>query len=242
MTNTYSLVTGAGTRIGWQIAKSLVRHGHNLIAHYHQSAEGIKVLQAYGTELNQQVLPLFGDFSDNYGIFNFNQELVRLLNNNSSIDLVVHSAAIMLSGGIEEVTYADLQRMEHINLIAPLMITQTLIPYLSDQSNLIMISDIAAERLWKKYPIYSMTKIQLEYTAKQFAKLLAPKSRVNILALGLVMRANEEGEADWQRRIEKLPIKQTLSLDELSKAIEFILQSPYLTGAKITLDGGSLLT
>ncbi|HWS24591.1 MAG TPA: SDR family oxidoreductase [Anaerolineales bacterium] len=242
MTNSYSLVTGAGTRLGWEIAKSLLRRGHNLIAHYHQSTEGIKVLQAYGTELKRQVLPLSGDFSDYSGLSIFNQELVKLLNNNNGIiDLAVHSAAIMLSGGIEEVAYADLQRMEHINLIAPLMISQTLIPYLSDQSNLIMISDIAAERIWKKYPIYSMTKIQLEYTAKQFAKLLAPKTRANILALGLVMRAKDESENDWQQRIMKLPIQQTLSLDELSKAIEFILQSPSLTGAKITLDGGSLL-
>ena len=242
MKNTYSLVTGAGARLGWEIARSLLRNGHDLIAHYHQSTEGIKLLQAYGTELNKQVLPLFGDFSDHSGISTFNQELVRLLNNKANIDLVVHSSAIMLPGGIEEFTYSDLQRMEHINFIAPLMITQTLIPHFTDRSNLIMISDIAAERLWKKYPIYSMTKIQLEYAAKQFAKNLAPRTRANILALGLVLRSTDESETEWETRIEKLPIQQALSLDELFNAIEFILQTPSLTGSKITLDGGSLLT
>lgn len=242
MENTFSLVTGAGTRLGLEIAKFLLCEGHNVIAHYHHSYNGIRDLQTIATEHNRTLISLQGDFSNYDGIISFNQDLVSLLAHNTSIKLLVHSAAIMNQSRIADVSYESYQKIQHINFVAPLLISQTLIPYLSNDSNIVMISDIAAERLWIRYPIYSMSKNQLEILAKQLAKALAPRTRVNVVALGLVLRSLDEDVDSWQKRIEKLPLKHTVSLDELFGAIGFIIETPSITGSKITLDGGSLLS
>lgn len=186
------------------------------------------------------MFPLQADLSTRDGIEDLIEQAKTLIEN-GEIALVVHSAAIMSSAELNDLSYEHISLLEHVNFIAPTLITSALIPKMSDSSNVIMISDIAASQLWLKYPVYSITKTQLESIAGRFAKALAPKTRVNTIALGLVLRSTGESEDVWEKRIERTPMNRTTSMKEITDAIDLIISSNSMTGNRIVLDSGTSL-
>jgi hypothetical protein len=70
------------------------------------------------------------------------------------------------------------------------------------------------------------------------ARELAPRVRVNTIALGQVLPAPGMDEARFEQLVERTPLERPTGLDEVAGALRHIVQSPSMTGATITLDSG----
>jgi NAD(P)-dependent dehydrogenase (short-subunit alcohol dehydrogenase family) len=70
------------------------------------------------------------------------------------------------------------------------------------------------------------------------ARALAPKIRVNAIAPGLVLPAEDTSLEEWEGLIERLPLRRPASIDEIGTALEFLLNNEYVTGQTIVVDGG----
>lgn len=240
MKTKYCLITGAGTRVGAEIAKHLLTSGYDLFAHYNSSRKGIEELRRFAEEKNRKFVAIRGDFSTRTGTLTFIGDLKNVMDLNA-MALVIHSAGIMVAGRVESVQAEEMDRIMNINAFAPFLITQSLIPLMTENSNIIMISDIAADQVWRDYPIYSMSKKQLELTAIHFAKALAPNTCVNTIQLGLVMRSASETEAEWEKRVERTPMRRPVAIDDLTRTIDLLLSNRSITGSTISLDNGARL-
>ncbi len=84
---------------------------------------------------------------------------------------------------------------------------------------------------------YTVSKAALAGLTKSLAAALAPAITVNGLALGAVLPPKDGG--DTSRILENVPAKRWGSLEDVSRALIFLLaEAPYTTGEIIYVDGG----
>jgi pteridine reductase len=70
------------------------------------------------------------------------------------------------------------------------------------------------------------------------ARTLGPHIRVNAVAPGLILPAADLPADEWQRLVDRLPLRQAGSPEAVAKAVLFLVQSEYITGETLVVDGG----
>jgi NAD(P)-dependent dehydrogenase (short-subunit alcohol dehydrogenase family) len=70
------------------------------------------------------------------------------------------------------------------------------------------------------------------------ARALAPLIRVNAIAPGFVLQSDIVPDEEWQRLIQRIPLKRAARTEELASALVFLLENEYITGQTIVVDGG----
>ena len=103
---------------------------------------------------------------------------------------------------------------------------------------IVNITDVGARKAWSRYPSYTVSKAALESLTKILARALAPKIRVNAIAPGFVLQSDIVPSEEWDRLIQRVPLKRPARSEEVASALEFLLKNEYITGQVIVVDGG----
>jgi len=156
---------------------------------------------------------------------------------------IAPACAVLVSGTFPESPLgqwdpANLEATWRTNLSFPLLALQAMAPALRDGGCLQIILDIAIEQPFLKRLPYSAAKAGLAALVPGLARLLAPRLRVVGHALGTVLPAPGTDPADLA---ERSLLKRVGEPADLARALRFAADSPYLTGAILTLDGGTRL-
>ena len=92
------------------------------------------------------------------------------------------------------------------------------------------------------YFMYSLTKKNLYDFTRLAAKSLGPNIRVNAVCPGLILPPpGPESNDAFERMGQRIPLRKTGSVDDVVKAIRFLLESPFVTGECVFVDGGENL-
>jgi NAD(P)-dependent dehydrogenase (short-subunit alcohol dehydrogenase family) len=88
------------------------------------------------------------------------------------------------------------------------------------------------------YAAYLLPKIGLERFTKMAALELAPNIRVNAISPGIVMpgATRTSPYLDW--RTEAIPVGYVGTVGDLYRGLRFLLDSPFVSGQILTIDGG----
>ena len=73
------------------------------------------------------------------------------------------------------------------------------------------------------------------------AKFYAPKARVNGIALGQILKNNNQNSENFKKTFCENPLGYSGSVIEICNTIDFILKNKSITGQIISLDGGAHL-
>jgi NAD(P)-dependent dehydrogenase (short-subunit alcohol dehydrogenase family) len=109
---------------------------------------------------------------------------------------------------------------------------------MTDGGLIVNITDVGAQKTWSRYPSYTVSKTALESLTRILARALAPGIRVNAIAPGFVLQSDIVSEEEWQRLMNRIPLKRAARTDEVASALEFLLKNEYVTGQTIIVDGG----
>ena len=95
----------------------------------------------------------------------------------------------------------------------------------------------------KDHIIYNISKAGLLALTRSLAKDLAPHIRVNGVSPGAIMWPESDSSKKKKMDIlSKIPMKCTGEPLDIAKAVYFLLvESPYITGQNINVDGGRRL-
>jgi len=151
---------------------------------------------------------------------------------------LVNSAAFMPGGNVDALTIENWDTSLDLNLRAPFLLTQECANKMTDGGLIVNITDVGAQKTWSRYPSYTVSKAALESLTKILARALAPKIRVNAIAPGFVLQSDIVSEEEWQRLINRIPLKRPARSEEIASALEFLLENEYITGQTIVVDGG----
>ena len=226
-----ALVTGAAQRLGKVFALALARQGFDIVLHYHQSSDAALQTQAELESVGSRVLLAQADLTDPAQI----QSLVSKLD---SLQVLVNSAAFMPSGNVNALTIENWDTALDLNLRAPFLLAQECSKNMTGSGLIVNISDVGAQKAWSRYPSYTVSKAALESLTRILARALAPLIRVNAIAPGFVLQSDIVPDAEWQRLINRIPLKRPARTEELASALVFLLENEYITGQTIVVDGG----
>lgn len=245
LTGRTAVVTGGTSGIGLMIARGLLLAGASVFIVGRNPTtckETCQALSSYG-----QCHFITADISVSKGI----TTLVETLNNNApDLSILVNNAGITGHAPLGEYSEALWEDIVTLNLKAPFMLIQALLPLLKKNasgprpSHIINTGSIAA--LINSTPnswAYGPSKAALHHLTKTLAKKLTPEHiHVNAIAPGLfpsklsawIMEDDEASSASLQQ----IPAGRHGEPDDIAGLIIFIAASQYLTGTVLTLDGG----
>lgn len=229
-----ALVTGGAIRLGKAIALELSRAGYRLAIHYHGHAREAK---AFSRKLAASTLHQ-ADLADSTFIAPLIQEVVAA---HGHIDLLVNSAAIFYPTPLGTVTAEQWDRLHHINLRAPFFLVQAARPHMPSGSSVVNIADVSGEAPLPKYVPYGTTKAALLSMTRGLARELAPGIRVNAVSPGPVLLPENYTARQRNTSIERTLLKREGKPEDIARAVRFLAENDYVTGAVLAVDGGRQL-
>ena len=234
--NRVALVTGAGHRVGRAIALALGGRGMRVAVHYNATAAGaeetVELIRSAGSEARAIAADLTHADAANTLISSVSQKF-------GSLDVLVNSAAVMVRTPFGEVTPKQWDDIMALNLRAPFFLAQAAAPLLRAARGVIVnIADLAAFETWPGYVPHGISKSGVVHLTRSLARVMAPEVRVAGIAPGTVLLPDNWNEASAEHLRATTPLERSRSPTDVTSTVLFILDSDYLTGETIIVDGG----
>lgn len=164
-------------------------------------------------------------------------------------DVVVNNAGIYPFGGLFDTPVEMWDRIMHVNVRAPFLITRTLAAAMiaaERKGAFIFIGSGAGQMLRTNGLAYCTSKRGLEWLMKGVALELAPHGiRANLVAPGLALGSAgtvfPEGYAEAMAK--RVPLGRAIQPGELGAAVMFLAsdRAAYITGTSVSVDGGGAI-
>ena len=234
------LVTGAGRRLGREIALDLAERGWRVGVHYHaSSAEALKLVDEIEA-MGGQAVALQADLARIEDLAPLVKDCAERLGPPTCL---INNAASFEWDSIETLDAETWQMHLDVNLRAPVFLTQAFAKQLPDRvsANVINLIDQKVWRLDPDYFSYTIAKSALWTATRTLAQALAPTVRVNAIAPGPVLPASGQTKADFAKECRDTLLQRVVSTDDIKGAVRFLLETPSITGQMIALDSGQHL-
>lgn len=216
----WCLITGAGKGLGKHLYHSLSKKGYNVVVHYRKSLD-FEVKEA-----------IFGDFSTPSGVDSFIKRYHKKYKNTSH---VINNVGSYIEGPLLETPKEALEQLFYEMFFTPFQLIQSLSTALKEtRGSVVNIGVAALDRVWSKAPAYYLAKKSLWNLTQTFAKELAPFVRVNMLSPGYLENSVVAPQ-------DPSPHLQTISFDEIALGVDYLFNSPSITGQNLEIDGGVAL-
>jgi NAD(P)-dependent dehydrogenase (short-subunit alcohol dehydrogenase family) len=153
---------------------------------------------------------------------------------------VVNNASLFERAPVAAIGEEDWDRVLAVNLKAPFFVAQAAAPLLRREGGgtIINIADLSGLQPWPSFAHHAVSKAGLLHLTRVLARALAPDIRVNSITPGTVLPPEStEGEDGSERRV----IERSGSTDDVARALLYLVESDFVTGENLIVDGGRLL-
>ncbi len=238
--NKWVLITGGAKRLGRSIAEKLHGKGYNIIIHYHQSEQEAYALQSFLNKQRADTCCIFSaDLTSQTAV---NDLIQKVISDNKELVCLINNASSYLSNSIDNFSQEQWDANFNTHAKAPYQLAAGLAPLLrANHGCIINMLDVYASQPLKGHSIYTMSKATLKMLTESLALELAPQVRVNAIAPGAILWPEDDSEMSQEEKTEwlnKIPMQRLGRKEEIAKAALFILESSYINGETIHIDGG----
>jgi len=235
-----ALVTGGAKRVGRAIALALAERGAELVVHYRDSEREAQEVLALARRAGGKPVAVRGDVSVSADVGRIVETAMQAF---GRIEILVNNAAIFYRTPFEKLTEEDWDRFLDINLKGPFLFCRTVgeIMIRQGRGKIINLADIAGTKVWAEYIPYSVSKAGLIALTKGLAKALAPTVQVNAIAPGAVLLPDGTTPDERARAIRRIPLDRLGSPEDIARAAVYLIETDFITGEVLTVDGGQHL-
>lgn len=235
-----ALVTGGARRVGRALTVALARAGAHVVINYHRSEAEARQLVAELASEGRAASAVQADVADSDQIHTL---LEHVAQTRGRLDILVNSASLFESAPFAQISEAAWRRVLDVNLTGPFLLCHAALPLMQhgDVANIVNLLDLSALQPWPSYAHHSVSKAGLLQLTKVMARALAPKIRVNAIAPGTVLPPDgydgTAGDGTSDRRL----VTPLGSPDDVVKALFYLIESEFVTGQVLVVDGGRML-
>lgn len=235
-----ALVTGAADRIGAAMIEALANAGYAVLIHYHTSKTLAEALAEKINASGGKAATLQSNLTHRGDRKALIEKAAKPF---GPLTILVNNASIYEPDSIATLDEELWDRSFAIHTEVPLFLARDFAAQLPSgaEGNIINIID---ERVWHPSPAYtsySLSKAALWTATQTMAQALAPNIRVNAIGPGPTLQHKRQTTAEFQASIDALPLQHGPTLDEITQALLFLIDTRSLTGQMLALDGGEHL-
>ena len=232
-----AIVTGGAIRIGRAMALHLARKGFNIALLYHSSGtaseETIAEARSHGIHCQGYAVDLRS--------LKESELLVdKIVKDFDDLELLINSAANFIQENVEQTQLDTLVDTFNLNLMAPYLLMREY----KRKVNKGLIVNILDERVARTLPAfaaYSVSKVGLKHLTELAAVEWGKTIRVNGIAPGLILPP-QGGPPDYlEKAAVQVPTGTHGNLDDLLKALDYLMENNFVNGETLFVDGGESL-
>jgi len=234
-----ALITG-GKRIGAAIARALLERGVNVALTFNRSkAEADDVVRA--APPTARALALAADLTIPGDCRRVVDEAAQAF---GRLDILINMASVYRAVPLEETDAALWDSVINVDLRAAFLCAQAAVPHMrrGGTGRIINFSDWVAASSRPRYrgfTPYYVAKAGVKALAETLAlELAADQILVNSIAPGPVLAPPDTSDDELAAVEAATPLGRWGGEHEIVKAVEFLIQSDFVTGETIRVDGG----
>lgn len=232
-----ALVTGASGGIGRAIALRLAGEGAAVGLGYGTSAQPADDVRARIEGAGGRAFASGADLRDREAPGELVDAVEAAL---GPIDVLVSNAGLGHMQSLEEVSSEDFDEMVAVNLRAPFLLAQRMLPAMRERGfgRVLFMSSVAAFTGGIVGPHYAASKAGLHGLMHFLASRLAPSGvTVNALAPAFITETGMlPGDPEELRR--RVPVGRLGQPEDVADLALAILRNPYITNQVMSIDGG----
>jgi NAD(P)-dependent dehydrogenase (short-subunit alcohol dehydrogenase family) len=222
-----AIVTGAGKRVGREIAAALLEDGWTVLAHVHRASDEVPAgAVAVAADLAAE------DCADL--IFQRAKEL-------PPVRLLVNNAARFAWDGFGEFSASEFDAHMAVNVRAPALLIDRFAA-LHDGNGDALVVNLLDSKLASANPdflSYTLSKQALAGLTELAARALAPQGiRVNGIAPALMLRSSGQSEENFSAMHAHNPLRRGVQPSDVIAALRYLIGARCVTGEVIVIDSG----
>ncbi|XP_054846057.1 3-oxoacyl-[acyl-carrier-protein] reductase isoform X1 [Eublepharis macularius] len=230
-------IFGGSRGIGQATAQLLAQKGYRLAV----VARNLDIAQTTAKNLGAGHLAFSCDVSKQEDVENTFSQMEKSLGH---INYLVNAAGINRDGLLLRTKVDEMVSQLHTNLLGTMLTCKLAVKSMIQQQGgaIVNVGSIVGLKGNSGQSVYSASKAGLVGFSRSLAKEVARKNiRVNVIAPGFV-------HTDMTTHLKEDQLRKTIPLgrfgepQEIAKAVVFLLESPYMTGHVLVVDGVTVST
>jgi 3-oxoacyl-[acyl-carrier protein] reductase len=236
-----ALVTGGSRGIGAAIAKRLATDGATVAITYAKGVDAAASVVSAIEQAGGKALAIQADAADAAAIQGAVEKTVAAL---GGIDVLVNNAGTAIPKPFEAQTIDEIDTMLNINIRGVFTATQAALKHMKEGGRIIMIGSCVGERNFTPgLAAYAATKGAVKMFTQSLAREVGIKGiTVNNVQPGPIDTDLNPAAGDWATpQIANTSLGRYGHVDEVAALVAFVAgpESSYITGANLTVDGGT---
>ena len=222
-----AIVTGAGKRVGAEIARALIADGWSVVAHVRREQDTVP----------DGAVKAAADLADR----GCAERVFAAAAGLPPVRLLVNNAARFSWDGFGAFSAEEFDAHMAVNVRAPLLLTDAFASAHDGGADALVVnlldSKLAAPN--PDFLSYTLSKQALAGLTELSARALAPRGiRVNGIAPALMLRSAGQSEENFAVMREANPLRRAVEPGDVIAALRYLIESPAVTGEVLTIDGG----
>ncbi len=241
LSNKSALVTGASRGIGAAIAKRLAAEGARVAITYtkgaNAAAEVVKAIEDAGGK----AIAIQADATDAAAVGAAVERTVAAF---GGLDVLVNNAGTAIPKPFEEATLEEMDRVIDLNLRGVFIATQAALKHLGNGGRIINIGSCVGERMGTPgLATYAATKGAVKMFTQGLSREVGPRGiTVNNIQPGPIDTDLNPAAGDWATpQIANTALQRYGHVSDIAAMVAFVAgpDASYITGASLTVDGGT---
>lgn len=235
-----ALITG-GRRIGGVVAEALAARGADVALVYHRSAEAAEAAATRVRARGRRALAIRADVSDPGGCRRAVEEAARGL---GRLDVLVNMASLYRERPFDALSVDDWDAQLAVDLRASWLCAAAAVPHMRARGGgrIVNLTDWVAASgrpRYRGYLPYYVAKAGVIALTEALALELAPdRILVNAVAPGPIVPPSGTSAEEREAVARATPLGRWGGEEEIAKAVLFLVESDFVTGETIRVDGG----
>ena len=231
-----ALVTGAGRRLGRELALGLGRAGFTVAVHYRSDPESARKTLELLREEGGHGAVFHADLSFPDAASRLASDVAGQL---GRLDALVHSASVWIEKPVAEVTVSDWDQTFAVGPRAGFFLAREASEALAaSEGSILFVSDVAATKAWPRHVPHAAAKAAVEALVRNLAVALAPRVRVNGLAPGIVLPPDGLSDEEVERLVARTALRRIVPVSDLVSMALALIENRSVTGQIVAVDAG----
>jgi 3-oxoacyl-[acyl-carrier protein] reductase len=241
LTDKVALITGGSRGIGAGIAKRLAADGARVAITYTKGAAAAAAVVKEIERAGGKAMAIQADAADANAVTAAVEMTVATY---GRLDVLVNNAGTAIPKAFEETTLEELDRVININVRGTFIATQAALKHMQDGGRVIMIGSCVGERMMTPGLVsYAATKGAVKMFSQGLAREVGNRRiTVNNIQPGPIDTDLNPASGDWATPQKALTaLDRYGSVADVAALVAFVAgpEAGYITGANLTVDGGT---